>query len=705
VIILNKNILRKTFLILSFAIIFSVAFFSFSNLNSGIFSSVSTPSGPPWEQVPTNDYTSQQYNLDLVDAYEAWQIETGDSGVTVAIIDSGIDTDHQEFVGRISDLSYNSFTEEVGIPYVEDDLGHGTNVAGIIAAKRDNDFGIDGLTDNVQLMVIKVNKPGEEGYLNSLIVKGIYYAVDNGADVINLSLGSTSQDSTVLAAVEYAHQNEVFVVASSGNDGNDVPFYPASYPTVISVGSVSENGEISYFSNYGEYVDLVAPGDLLYTTNLDNGFAKVSGTSFSAPHVSALIALLISTGNFSYEEIHQNLTRSSVDLGDAGRDDYYGYGLINLNDSLLTDLVKITLVKNNNEENEEFWIDANSSLPLINRPTLEHFEFDNWYLDENLTNQLPNEYQFTSDTVLYARYEPIYYTISLIYNDEIYDVLQVMSGTTLLTLPEIEIEAMRFYGWYYDIEFESKYSDQIIIEDLTLYARVEQFKYVVTFLDQNNDFYQEYLVEPNSTLPSPIAPLKESDELFDYIFLSWDQNLTNISSDLIVKPIYKKILFFEMVVLNPGIDTIYLNEEWIDSEISLGDERLSFVVKSPVNPAETGIYTVEYDVIFEEEVVETVIRIVNVIAKPQEVIITINPGITTIVKDDIYTEDGATSNVGEVRIIGNVDTSTTGVYKVTYQVTFNEKVYEKIKYVFVIDNEFNPVTDLEWYYVRGDEDE
>ncbi len=704
-IILNKNILRKTFLILSFAIIFSVAFFSFSNLNSGIFSSVSTPSGPPWEQVPTNDYTSQQYNLDLVDAYEAWQIETGDSGVTVAIIDSGIDTDHQEFVGRISDLSYNSFTEEVGIPYVEDDLGHGTNVAGIIAAKRDNDFGIDGLTDNVQLMVIKVNKPGEEGYLNSLIVKGIYYAVDNGADVINLSLGSTSQDSTVLAAVEYAHQNEVFVVASSGNDGNDVPFYPASYPTVISVGSVSENGEISYFSNYGEYVDLVAPGDLLYTTNLDNGFAKVSGTSFSAPHVSALIALLISTGNFSYEEIHQNLTRSSVDLGDAGRDDYYGYGLINLNDSLLTDLVKITLVKNNNEENEEFWIDANSSLPLINRPTLEHFEFDNWYLDENLTNQLPNEYQFTSDTVLYARYEPIYYTISLIYNDEIYDVLQVMSGTTLLTLPEIEIEAMRFYGWYYDIEFESKYSDQIIIEDLTLYARVEQFKYVVTFLDQNNDFYQEYLVEPNSTLPSPIAPLKESDELFDYIFLSWDQNLTNISSDLIVKPIYKKILFFEMVVLNPGIDTIYLNEEWIDSEISLGDERLSFVVKSPVNPAETGIYTVEYDVIFEEEVVETVIRIVNVIAKPQEVIITINPGITTIVKDDIYTEDGATSNVGEVRIIGNVDTSTTGVYKVTYQVTFNEKVYEKIKYVFVIDNEFNPVTDLEWYYVRGDEDE
>lgn len=690
---------------MSFAIIFNVAFFSFLNFNSDKLNDISIPSGPPWEQVPTNDYTSQQYNLDLVDAYQAWQIETGDAGVTVAIIDSGIDTDHQEFVGRISDLSYNAYTEEIGIAYVEDDLGHGTNVAGIIAAERNNDFGIDGLTDNVSVMVIKVNKPGEEGYLNSLIVKGIYYAVDNGADVINLSLGSTSQDPTVLAAVEYAHQNEVFVVASSGNDGNDVPFYPASYPTVISVGSVSENSEISYFSNYGEYVDLVAPGDLLYTTNLDNGFAKVSGTSFSAPHVSALIALLISTGNFSYEEIHQNLTRSSLDLGETGRDDYYGYGLINLNNSLLTDLLKITLVKNNGEENEEFWIELNSTLTILNNPILEHYEFDSWYLDEFLTNQLPNEYQFTSDTVLYAKYEPIYYTITLIYNDEIYDELQVMSGTTLISLPEIDLDGMRFYGWYYDNGFETKYSDQIIIDNLTLFARVEEFKYIVTFLDQNNDFYQEYLVEPNQTLSSPVAPFKESDELFDYVFLNWDHNLNNISSDLIVKPIYKKILFFEMAVLNPGIDTIYLNEEWIDTEISLGDVRLSYVVKSPVNTAVTGMYVVEYDVIFEEEVVETIIRIVNVIEKPQEVIITINPGITTILKDDVYTENGALSNVGEVIITSNVDTSNTGIYNVTYQVTFNEVIYEKNKYVFVIDSEFNPVTDLEWYYVRGEDDE
>jgi hypothetical protein len=280
-----------------------------------------------------------------------------------------------------------------------------------------------------------------------------------------------------------------------------------------------------------------------------------------------------------------------------------------------------------------------------------------------------------------------------------------MSGTTLNSLPDIEIEGMRFFGWYYDIGFESKYSEQIIIDNLTLYALVDEFKYIVTFLDQNNDFYQEYLVEPNSTLSSPVAPLKESDELFDYVFLNWDQFLNNINSNLIVKPIYKKILFFEMAVLNPGIDTIYINEEWVDSEISLGDDRLSFVIKSPVNTNEIGMYTVEYDVVFEEEVVETIIRIVNVIEKPQEVIITINEGVTTIFKGDIYTDNGATSNVGEVIIISNIDTSTTGVYKVTYQVTYNEIIYKKSKYVFVIDTEFNPVTDLEWYYLRGEDDE
>ena len=700
---MTRHIIKKIFIIFLFAIVFSIAVFSHGFINESNY--LSSPSGPPWEQVPSNDYTSMQYNLDLVDAYQAWQLETGDSNVIVAIIDSGVDTDHQELVGRISDLSYNAYTEEVGIQYVEDDLGHGTNVAGIIAAKRDNDFGIDGLTDNVQLMIIKVNRPGEEGYLNSLIVKGIYYAVDNGAKVINLSLGGTSQDPTVLAAVEYAHENEVFVVASSGNDGDGTLLYPASYPTVISVGSVGENSEISDFSNYGEYVDLVAPGDLLYTTNLENGFAKVSGTSFSAPHVSALIALLISYGSFSYEEIHQNLKQSSIDLGDLGRDDYYGYGRINFNNSLSTDLVKITLQKNNGEENETLWIDIDSSLPNVTNPTLEHYEFDKWYLDEELLTPMPIDYIFTTDTNLYANYNPIYYTVTFINNNEIYDQITIMSGNNIESLPEITIDGMRFYGWYYEPDFITKYSLETITENLTLYARVEQFKYIVTFLDQNNDFYQEYLVEPNGTLESPEGPIKESDDLFDYLFVSWDKNLEHITSDLIVKPIYKKILFFQMVNLNPGIDTIYKNEEWVDAGISLNDDRLSYVIKNTINTNIIGAYTIEYDVIFEDEIVFTAVRIVNVIEKDQEVIITINEGVTTVLKGNDYIETGATSNIGEVIIESNVDTEKIGVYKVIYKVNIDGVIYQRSKFVFIIDSDFNPLTDLQWYYYKGDEDE
>ncbi|MDY0278619.1 MAG: InlB B-repeat-containing protein, partial [Acholeplasma sp.] len=447
------------------------------------------------------------------------------------------------------------------------------------------------------------------------------------------------------------------------------------------------------------------PGDLLYTTNLDNGFAKVSGTSFSAPHVSALIALLISTGSFSYEEIHQNLNRSSVDLGDLGRDDYYGYGLINFNNSLLTDLVKVTLVKNNGEDNESLWIDVNSSLPSFNNPVLEHYEFDNWYFDEELLTPIPIDYVFSADSTIYAKFTPILYTVNLIYNNETYDQIIIMSGGYLENLPEVSVEGMRFYGWYYEENFQTKYTLETITENLTLYARLEEFKYIVTFLDQNNAFYQEYLVEPNTSLTSPTGPFKESDDLFDYVFLNWDQNLENITSDLIVKPIFKKILFFEMVNLNPGIDTIYKNDVWIDTGVSLNDDRLSFVNNSNFYSDKIGTYTIEYDIFFEGELVDTRIRLVNVLDKPQEVIITINEGVTTVLKGEDYIETGASSNIGEVVIDSNVDTNITGVYKVTYRVTIEGTVHEKSKFVFIIDSEFNPLTDLEWYVYKGDEDE
>lgn len=663
------------------------------------------PLAPPWQPVPTNDYTSQQYNLDLIDAYEAWNIETGEETITVAIIDSGIDTDHDEFVGRISNLSYNAYTEEVGISFVEDDLGHGTNVAGIIAAQRNNSLGIDGITDNVQLMIIKANKPGEDGYLNSLITKGIYYAVNNGADVINLSLGSATADSGIQAAVEYAHENEVFVVAASGNEGSDITYYPAGFETTISVGSVDENSVISDFSSYGSTIDLVAPGDMLYTTNLENGYAQVSGTSFAAPHVAGVLALLLSMGEFSYEEIWENIFRSSIDLGDIGKDIYYGYGLLNAYNSLSTDLVKITFESFDGSDLNPIWINANQTYNVTELPSKENYNFVGWYLDSSLNSMLTAEYLFISDTTLYAKYEPIYYLVTFMVDQEIYQEISIMSGEVISNLPIVVVEGFVFYGWYYSELYEEKYLNQSIQSNTTLYAKIDELMYILTFLDADGNFYDEILVSPNESAIAPDGPIKASDELFDYQFINWDQSLENITQDLTINPVYKKTLVFSAANLTPGIDTIYQNTIWEDAGISLINDDLTYIVSGIVDSSNIGEYLITYSIYYDEEKVHEIKRIVNVVEKDEFVNITLNVAVTTIIIGNSYIEAGATSNLGSVEIIGSVNTNEVGIYQIVYRVSYNNHIYEKSRYIYVISADFIPLDDIEWYVEKGDQDE
>lgn len=483
----------------------------------------------------------------------------------VAIIDSGIDIDHEEFVGKISPLSFNAYTEEVGVQYVEDDLGHGTNVAGVIAAVRNNSIGIDGLTDNVQLMVIKANRPGEDTYANSLIAKGIYYAVNNGAKVINLSLGSTSEDSGVRTAIDYAYANEVFVVAASGNDGNDIPFYPAALEKSISVSSVNSTSAISTFSNYGTTIDLAAPGENIITTHLENGYAQVSGTSFAAPHVAGFLALLISYELYSFEEIYENIYRTGIDLGTEGKDIYYGNGLINAYNALSTDLVKISFETFEAEPIESVWIIKDSAYLLADEPILENYSFVGWFLDLNLEQALPDNYIYADHLTLYAKFELNYYNVTFILENDIYDTISLASGQSINPLPEVSIENKYFYGWYYSLTFDDKYVDQIIMNDSTLYAKIDDMMYKVTFLDYKGNFYDESLVYPNSDSTIPTDPKRPSDNLFDYVFVEWDNNLNNITSDLIVNPVYKKTLIFQNAVLNPGVDTLERFKSWVDT--------------------------------------------------------------------------------------------------------------------------------------------
>jgi len=707
---MSRILLKKLYLVILGVIFVFTSFFVFSVHDSYSYSfidktEVVNPTGPPWTPVPPSDYTNQQYNLDLIDAYQAWTIETGSEDVIVAIIDSGIDTDHEEFVGRISNLSYNAYTEEVGLAGVEDELGHGTNVAGIIAALRNNSLGIDGITDNVQLMVIKANRPGEDGYPNSLIAKGIYYAVNNGAKVINLSLGSTTEDLGVKAAVEYAYAHEVFVVAASGNDGNEVPFYPAALEKSISVSSIDSNSVISSFSNYGSTIDLSAPGDLVYTTNMGNGYAKVSGTSFAAPHVAGVLALLVSYNQYSFSEIYENIYTTSIDLGTEGKDIYYGNGLINAYNSLTTDLVNIIFETYDGEAFDSIWIQVNSTYDVVYSPFLENYTFDGWFLDGSLTISLSPDYIFSENTTIYAKYLPIYYEITLMYNGNVYDVISIMSGEAITNLPVIEVENKNFYGWYFSDEFLEKYNGQIVKADFSLYAKVADFMFVVIFLDAYDYPYVETLVDPNMSVTPPNPPDKLSDELFDYEFIGWDQNLQNVTSDLIVKPTYKKTLFFYNANLAPGVDTLQQFEVWEDAGINLTDESLTFIKTGTVDNSKIGQYIIVYSVYFEDELVYELQRVVNVIAQEQKVNIILNESVTTIIVGYDYLESGATTNLGTIETIGTVDTSEPGIYIITYRVVYNNQTYEKSRYVFIIEESYVPLSEVDWFYIRSDQNE
>ncbi|MGD9761910.1 MAG: S8 family serine peptidase [Candidatus Izemoplasmatales bacterium] len=707
---MKTEIFKKLYLAFIGVMVIFTSFFVFSFHDSYSYSFIDkteiiNPLSPPWTEVPTNDYTDQQFNLDLIDAYQAWTIETGSEDVIVAIIDSGIDTDHEEFVGRISNLSYNAYTEEVGIAGVEDELGHGTNVAGIIAAIRNNGLGIDGITDNVQLMVIKANRPDEEGYPNSLIAKGIYYAVDNGAKVINLSLGSTTEDLGVKVAVEYAYAHEVFVVAASGNDGNDVPFYPAALENSISVNSIDSNSVLSTFSNYGVTIDLSAPGDLVYTTNIGNGYAMVSGTSFAAPHVAGVLALLLSYNQFSFAEIYENIYTTTIDLGTEGKDIYYGNGLINAYNSLTTDLVNIIFETYDGEAIDPIWVEANSTYDVIYTPTLENYTFEGWYLDGLFTTPLNPDYIFSENTIIYAKYLPIYYDVTLMLDGNIYSTISVMSGDPITNLPVIEVEDQNFYGWFFSEDFLEKYNEQIIKSNLTLYAKVADFMFVVVFLDAYDNIYVETLVDPNNNVTPPAPPDKLSDELFDYDFIGWDQNLENITSDLIVKPIYKKTLIFYNVTLAPGIDTLQQFEVWIDAGIVLTDNSLTYIKTGTVDNLKIGKYIIVYSVYFEDELVYELQRIVNVIEQAQEVNITLNESLTTIIVGNDYLESGASSNIGTVEILGSVNTSESGKYIITYRVVYNNQTYEKSRYVFVIEESYVPLSEVDWFYLGSEQDE
>ncbi len=258
-------------------------------------------------------------------ASEAWSIEDGDPSVVVSVIDTGIDYYHADLKNRVwGERGYDFVNDD---NEALDDAGHGTHVAGIIAATRDNYFAIAGVAPQVTLLPFKVLAEDGSGTAEDVAAAIIDSSFAN-ADVINLSLGG-DYSSLIEDALRYAHENGCLIVAAAGNDGVDGVIFPANSAYTVSVGATDDQNLRTYFSNFGEKLDLMAPGEDILSTFMDGLTCYGSGTSMATPHVAGVSALLISrTGPSFSGDIRNILFSTAADLGENGYDEGFGWGLV-----------------------------------------------------------------------------------------------------------------------------------------------------------------------------------------------------------------------------------------------------------------------------------------------------------------------------------------------------------------------------------------
>ncbi|MCK5096076.1 MAG: S8 family serine peptidase [Candidatus Pacebacteria bacterium] len=308
--------------------------------------------------VPNDPYYSIQWHMDNetnsgINAEQAWDITKGSNTVIVAVIDTGIA--YENYYDRRKDTQYSQAPDLANTCFVagydfinrdrhpNDDHRHGTHVAGTVAQSTDNNMGAAGVAPDTCLMPVKaLGADGSGSY--TAIANAIYFAVDNGADIINMSLGGNSASSILEDAVAYAYNNEVTVIAAAGNNNSTAPHYPASYNEyVISVGATDFNKDRAYYSTYGSDVDVAAPGgDVTADENGDGhkdgvlqqtfssyptnfGYWLYQGTSMASPHVAGTAALLMANGNATNpDDIREALESTAQNINDPS----LGAGLI-----------------------------------------------------------------------------------------------------------------------------------------------------------------------------------------------------------------------------------------------------------------------------------------------------------------------------------------------------------------------------------------
>jgi len=296
-------------------------------------------SGPPpaTSETPNDPRFDDQWALETINAEAAWPLSKGDN-ILIAVLDTGADLDHPDLTAKLRTDIDRDFINNDNV--ADDDQGHGTHVSGIAAAATDNSTGVAGLGWNAAILPLKV-MDDQGGGDTSALINAIYYAADNGVKVINMSLGTDpardlhcSTDLPALqTAINYAYNKGVVMVAAAGNESSSGGVAPANCTHVIGVAATNRNDKITYYSNYGDSVDVAAPGgaflNQILSTCMGGGYCEKSGTSMATPYVAGLAALVFARyPSYTPDQVAAAIMDNAVDLGDPGWDAYYGCGRI-----------------------------------------------------------------------------------------------------------------------------------------------------------------------------------------------------------------------------------------------------------------------------------------------------------------------------------------------------------------------------------------
>ncbi len=313
---------------------------------SGIISVQQNAYAYAFSFVPNDPYYAYQWHMTTIDMENAWELSTG-SGAVVAIIDTGVKQSLEDLAGTHFVPGWD-FVNNDSDP--TDDEGHGSHVAGTIAQSTNNGTGVAGIAYNATIMPVKVLDKRGSGSFDD-IAEGIYWATDNGADIINMSLGGSSDLDILEDAVNYAWNHGVVVVCAAGNDGVSSPFYPAAYQNSISVSATTYLDGLASYSNYGTTIDISAPGgdsgddngdgydDMILQNTFSrdgDGYYFYAGTSMASPHVAGVAALVKSKNSgLTNSQIRNILETTADDIGAAGWDNLFGNGRLNAYEAVM----------------------------------------------------------------------------------------------------------------------------------------------------------------------------------------------------------------------------------------------------------------------------------------------------------------------------------------------------------------------------------